>query len=143
MLLHLLISLSMYHLLNLASQDGFELFHCLLRTFTTECYRASTWLLAWIIQPTKLGLVKCLGSCFASDVHGVTHTPPQTSLTIAGHLATTFKYYEARAEHALEFVSNALPLNLRHLGYSYAESAIFRKCTVSASVRTPLACPSW
>lgn len=108
-----------------------------LLTWAAGVDRLSTWVLAWIIQPTKIGLVKSLASCFPNP-HGGEHGPHNRLVHEGGfvdRLTTSFKYYESRAEHALEFVSNALPLNLRHLAFSYAESAIFRRASMPLTVK--------
>eukprot|EP00960_Hanusia_phi_P070943 767435-Hanusia_phi.AAC.3 len=47
---------------------------------------------------------------------------------LVDRLRSHFDNLENRAEHALSIFSRCLPLDLRHLGTSYAEGTIFRIC---------------
>mmetsp|Transcript_27704 Transcript_27704/g.54132 ORF Transcript_27704/g.54132 Transcript_27704/m.54132 type:complete len:197 (+) Transcript_27704:215-805(+) len=86
----------------------------------TLSLKAATILLAWIVQPTRLGLVRPLLSILHQKVHPSTTAPT----TVVDRLACHYEHIEHHAEHALAGVSKCLGLDLGHLGRCVAESAV-------------------
>uniref|UniRef100_A0A7S0EI32 Uncharacterized protein n=1 Tax=Hanusia phi TaxID=3032 RepID=A0A7S0EI32_9CRYP len=87
----------------------------------------STWMAAWLFQPSRLGLVQPFLQLIGEPLEATDFRSTQPT-RLVDRLRSHFDNLENRAEHALSIFSRCLPLDLRHLGTSYAEGTIFRIC---------------
>mmetsp|Transcript_14062 Transcript_14062/g.35388 ORF Transcript_14062/g.35388 Transcript_14062/m.35388 type:complete len:185 (-) Transcript_14062:107-661(-) len=86
----------------------------------TLALKAATTLIAWVVQPTRLGLVRPLLKGLHAEVHPSTTSPH----SVVDRLACHYEHIEKHAEHILGPLARCTGLDAGHLGRCVAESAV-------------------